>query len=127
PIVDKKLAPALSQPEKSQREDALSSLKKELLESFCESFPEEDIINALESRVRSEIRGNLLDKGKRIDDMGRVNLSRRALFEKQSGAPGARPQGAPSKDYPFRTQRDSRPPRNKGGFHNRGPDRGRRR
>jgi len=62
-----------------------------------------------------------------IDDMGRVNLSRRALFEKQSDTPGAKPQGAPSKDYPFRTQRDSRPPRNKGGFHNRGPDRGRRR
>jgi len=61
-----------------------------------------------------------------IDDMGRVNLSRRALFEKQSGAPGARTQG-PTKDYPFRSQRDSRPPRNKGGFHNRGPDRGRRR
>ena len=67
-----------------------------------------------------------------IDDMGRVNLSRRAVFEKQPGAPraqvpGGRPQGAPSKDYPFRSQRDSRPPRNKGGFHNRGPDRGRRR
>ena len=62
-----------------------------------------------------------------IDDMGRVNLSRRALFEKHSGAPGAQAQGAPSKDYPFRTQRDSRPPQNKGGFYNRGPDRGRRR
>jgi polyribonucleotide nucleotidyltransferase len=62
-----------------------------------------------------------------IDDMGRVNLSRRALFEKQSGAPGDKPQDAPSKDYPFRSQRDSRPPQNKGGFHNRGPDRGRRR
>jgi polyribonucleotide nucleotidyltransferase len=64
-----------------------------------------------------------------IDDMGRVNLSRRAVFEKEPRAqvPGGRPQGAPSKDYPFRKQRDSRPPRNKGGFHNRGPDRGRRR
>jgi polyribonucleotide nucleotidyltransferase len=62
-----------------------------------------------------------------IDDMGRVNLSRRALFEKQSGAPGDKPQGEPSKDYPFKSQRDSRPPQNKGGFHNRGPDRGRRR
>lgn len=70
PIVDKKLAPALSQPEKSQREDALSSLKKELVESFCESIAEEDIIAAFESRVRSEIRGNLLDKGKRIDGRG---------------------------------------------------------
>jgi polyribonucleotide nucleotidyltransferase len=64
-----------------------------------------------------------------IDDMGRVNLSRRAVFEKEprAPAPGGRPQGGPSKDYPFRSQRDSRPPRNKGGFHNRGPDRGRRR
>jgi len=70
PIVDKKLAPALSQPEKSQREDALSSLRKELVESFCESIAEEDIIAAFESRVRSEIRGNLLDKGKRIDGRG---------------------------------------------------------
>ncbi len=62
-----------------------------------------------------------------IDDMGRVNLSRRAVFEKESDAPGASPQGGPSKDYPFKSQRDSRPPRNQGGFHNRGPDRGRRR
>jgi polyribonucleotide nucleotidyltransferase len=64
-----------------------------------------------------------------IDDMGRVNLSRRAVFEKEPRAPGAgdRPSGGPSKDYPFRSQRDSRPPRNKSGFHNRGPDRGRRR
>ncbi|HUT97250.1 MAG TPA: polyribonucleotide nucleotidyltransferase, partial [Dehalococcoidales bacterium] len=44
-IVDDKLAPALKQPEKSQREDALSNLKKELVESFCETFAEEDIIN----------------------------------------------------------------------------------
>jgi polyribonucleotide nucleotidyltransferase len=63
-----------------------------------------------------------------IDDMGRVNLSRRAVFEKEprEHAAGGRPSG-PTKDYPFRSQRDSRPPRNKGGFHNRGPDRGRRR
>jgi polyribonucleotide nucleotidyltransferase len=64
-----------------------------------------------------------------IDDMGRVNLSRRAVFEKEPRAPvpGGKPSGGPSKDYPFRSQRDSRPPRNKGGFHSRGPDRGRRR
>jgi len=70
PIVDDKLVPALKQPEKSQREDALSSLKKELVESFCETFAEEDIINALESRTKSEIRGHLLDKGERIDGRG---------------------------------------------------------
>jgi len=66
PIIDDKLAPALSQPEKSEREEALSNLKKELVENFGESFAEEDIIAAFESKVRDEIRGNLLKK-KRID------------------------------------------------------------
>ena len=74
PIVDDKLAQALSQPEKSQREQALSNLKKELVESLGESFPEEDIIAALESKVRGEIRGNLLDKKQRIDGRGLTDV-----------------------------------------------------
>jgi polyribonucleotide nucleotidyltransferase len=36
-----------------------------------------------------------------IDDMGRVNLSRRALFEKE-GEAGAPREGEPTSDYPFR-------------------------
>jgi polyribonucleotide nucleotidyltransferase len=36
-----------------------------------------------------------------IDDMGRVNLSRRALFEKE-GEGGAPREGEPTADYPFR-------------------------
>jgi len=74
PIVDDKLAQALSQPEKLQREQALSNLKKELVESLCESFPEEDIIAAFETKVRDEIRGNLLDKEKRIDGRGLADV-----------------------------------------------------
>jgi len=74
PIVDDKLAQALSQPEKSQREQALSDLKKELVESLGESFPEEDIIAAFETKVRGEIRGNLLDKKKRIDGRGLTDV-----------------------------------------------------
>jgi polyribonucleotide nucleotidyltransferase len=64
-----------------------------------------------------------------IDDMGRVNLSRRAVFDKSDQAAGARAQEGPSKDYPFKRS-DSRPPRNKGGYYNRtnrGPSRGPRR
>jgi len=60
-----------------------------------------------------------------IDDLGRVNLSRRAVFDKSDQAPGAGAQEAPSKDYPFKRQ-DSRPPRGKGSYHNR-PNRGPRR
>ena len=74
PVVDKKLAQALSQSEKSLREQALNELKKELVESFCDSFPEEDIIAAFESKVRAEIRGNLLDKKKRIDGRGLTDI-----------------------------------------------------
>jgi len=64
-----------------------------------------------------------------IDELGRVNLSRRAVFEKLSQVPGARVKDSLSKDYPFK-KRDSRPPRSKGGYHNRpnrGPSRGPRR
>jgi len=64
-----------------------------------------------------------------IDDLGRVNLSRRAVFDKSDQPPGARAQETPSKDYPFKRQ-DSRPPRDKDSYHNRpgrGPSRGPRR
>ncbi len=70
PVVDQKLVPALKQPEKSQREDAMASLKKELVESLGETFAEEEIASALDSRIRNEIRGLLLDKGERIDGRG---------------------------------------------------------
>jgi polyribonucleotide nucleotidyltransferase len=74
PIVNKKLVPALSQTEKSKREDDLSDLKKELVENFCESFGEEAINAAFESRVRNEIRDNILNKGKRINGRGLTDV-----------------------------------------------------
>ncbi|MFC2011816.1 polyribonucleotide nucleotidyltransferase [Chloroflexota bacterium] len=45
-----------------------------------------------------------------IDNMGRVNLSRRAVLEKTSGTSADKQDGTPSADYPFRSQRNSRPP-----------------
>jgi len=74
PIVDGRLAQALSQPEKLQREQALSSLKKELVESLGEQFPEEDIIAAFDTKVRAEVRSNLLNKAKRIDGRGLTDI-----------------------------------------------------
>jgi len=58
-----------------------------------------------------------------IDELGRVNLSRRAVFEKLSQVPGAKEKDSLSKDYPFKT-REVRPPRSKGSYHNRRPNRG---
>jgi polyribonucleotide nucleotidyltransferase len=42
-----------------------------------------------------------------IDDMGRVNLSRRAVFEKEGERPAG--EGQPSADYPFRSGGSGRP------------------
>ncbi len=67
PIADEKVAQALEQPEKSQRGQALDSLKKELVESLGESFSEEDIVAALETKVRAKMRANTLERGKRSD------------------------------------------------------------
>jgi polyribonucleotide nucleotidyltransferase len=65
-IVNEKLTQALSQPEKPQREQTLSELKEELVESLGESFPEEDILAAFETKLRAEIRTNILEKRQRI-------------------------------------------------------------
>ncbi len=66
PIVNEKLSQALSHPEKSQREQTLSELKKELVGHLRESFPEEDIISAFNAKVGTEIRTSLLERGQRI-------------------------------------------------------------
>jgi len=79
------------------------------------------------ARVEDEVKigDELTVKVIGIDDMGRVNLSRRAVFDKSTQPPGAGVQETPSRDYPFKRQ-DSRPPRSKGSYHNR-PSRGPRR
>ncbi len=74
PMVDDKLAPALSQPEKPMREQALSNLRKELIEALCEQFPEEEINAALESKVKAKIRGDILETGKRIGGRGLTDV-----------------------------------------------------
>jgi len=76
-IVNEKLSQALSQAEKPQREQALSALKKELVESLGESFSEEDILSAFETKVRAEIRASILEKGRRVS--GRSLTEVRAL------------------------------------------------
>ena len=65
-IINGRLDHALYQPEKLQREQALSNLKKELVDSLGESFPEEDILSAFEAEVRTEVRSGIFDKGQRV-------------------------------------------------------------
>ena len=40
-----------------------------------------------------------------VDNLGRVNLSRQAAFEKQSQLPDTQKSDAPSSDYPCKTHR----------------------
>ncbi len=65
-IINGRLTPALNQPEKSQREQALSDLKEELVERLGESFSEADILSAFDAKVKTEIRTNILDKAQRV-------------------------------------------------------------
>jgi len=44
-----------------------------------------------------------------IDNMGRINLSRRAVLEKLSQMPGSSVKDSVSSDYPFRTRGEPRP------------------
>jgi len=65
-IINGRLEPALFQPEKSQREEMLSELKKELVDKLGEQFSKEDILAAFDAEVRTAIRTSILDKGKRV-------------------------------------------------------------
>ncbi len=65
-IVNGKLDQALYQPEKLQREQMLGNLQKELVEKLEESFPKEEILAAFDTVIKTEIRTNILDKGRRI-------------------------------------------------------------
>ncbi|MEE8597987.1 MAG: polyribonucleotide nucleotidyltransferase [Dehalococcoidales bacterium] len=66
PIINGRLEEALYQPDKPQREQALSNLRKELVDSLRESFPEEEILSAFDTKVRAELRTNILEKGRRV-------------------------------------------------------------
>ncbi len=63
-VTGEQFSQALSYSEKSQREQALSELKKELLERLGE-FPEADILSAFDVKVRAEVRSNILNKAQR--------------------------------------------------------------
>ena len=67
------------------------------------------VFNFIAVKVGDEITVKVIG----IDNLGRVNLSRRAVFEKLPREPGDRMNDSQTADYPFRTQRESRSPRNK--------------
>jgi len=69
PIIGERLPQALNLPDKSQREQAVSELKKELVASLEEKFSKDDILSAFETRAKAEVRANIL-KGQRLNGRG---------------------------------------------------------
>ncbi|MFC1978248.1 polyribonucleotide nucleotidyltransferase, partial [Chloroflexota bacterium] len=70
PFANEKFSQALSHSEKSEREQALFELNKELVEYVGDSFPEEAIYSAFDARVGAEIRASLLERRQRISGRG---------------------------------------------------------
>lgn len=52
---------------KAERIEALATLKEEAVESLQESFDPQDIKDAFEEYFKAEMRGRILDRGRRID------------------------------------------------------------
>ncbi len=65
-IVGDRLSQVLNEPDKSQREKVVSTLKKELIGCLGESLPERDLIYAFEDKMRAGVRANILEKGQRV-------------------------------------------------------------
>ncbi|MDP2917738.1 MAG: polyribonucleotide nucleotidyltransferase, partial [Dehalococcoidia bacterium] len=68
------LSQVLVQASKSERQDYFTNLKKELAESLKESFSEQEVDAALEYKVKSTLRSDILEKNQRIDGRGLTDL-----------------------------------------------------
>ena len=73
PLIGEKLAAALSHQDKAPREEALADIGKELVESI-EEFGEEEIMPALDKKVRAEIRNSILERGRRVSGRGLTEI-----------------------------------------------------
>jgi polyribonucleotide nucleotidyltransferase len=67
--VDGRLSRILSQPDKTQREQEFSELKRELVGNLGETFSQEEILSVFEDRAKAEVRGSIL-KGQRLNGRG---------------------------------------------------------
>ncbi len=66
-LVGEKLGRVLEEPGKAQREEALASLKEEIREKLLDSFPEDEISNAFETRLKAAVREKILRTSRHLD------------------------------------------------------------
>jgi polyribonucleotide nucleotidyltransferase len=73
-LMDEKLERALAQPDKEQRESLLNNMIEEASRELGETFVTEDILAAIDRRVRTEVRAGILEKGQRIGGRGLTEI-----------------------------------------------------
>jgi len=66
-ILGNRLIEVLAEPEKQQRERALSALKREVKEKLTDDFAEGDISSAFEATLRATVRQKILSTGLHLD------------------------------------------------------------
>ena len=66
-LLGDKLGEALNQSGKSQREQALASLKEETKQKLADSFPEEEIKAVFEAQLKAEVRKRVLQERQHVD------------------------------------------------------------
>ena len=66
-MLEDKLDQALEQPGKSEREQALAPIKKEIVEKLIDTYPEVEIDSIFESQLRAATRKKILQKGQHLD------------------------------------------------------------
>jgi polyribonucleotide nucleotidyltransferase len=73
-LMDEKLEQALAQPDKEKRESLLNNMIEEVSQKLSETFPTKDILAAIDSRVKTEVRTGILEKGQRIGGRGLTEI-----------------------------------------------------
>ncbi len=73
-ILDGSLSRVISIPDRLEREEAISLLKKELLDKLGETFAPRDVLSLFESKLKAELREYILSKGIRPDSRGLTQI-----------------------------------------------------
>ncbi len=66
-VLGEKVNQILEEPEKPQREKALTSLKEEIVNKLVDSFPEDEINFVFERQLRATVREKILQTGRHLD------------------------------------------------------------
>ena len=73
-LADDRLSSILGQTDKTQREQALADLTREVVEKLGESTPEKEVLAALDARIKSVLRTQILDRGQRVGGRGLTEI-----------------------------------------------------